>query len=118
MKTFIQLAIAALIINAAFQTARVYWNFYVFQDEIQQAALHGREATTSQMHQRVLDIAAEHGITLAWRDVQVTTDQQLTMVDVSYEQPIPVLPGYSRSWPFVAAVSVRRIRPLTVDERR
>jgi hypothetical protein len=116
MKTIIQLAIAALVINAAFQTARVYWDFYEFQDAIQQEALHGREATASQMHKRVLEIAAEHGIELAWGDVIIGSEPAQTSIDVDYEQPIPLAPGYKRVWPFKASVSARRIKPLTMDE--
>ena len=66
-----------------------YGGFYQFKDEVEEATLYGREATTSQLHQRVMEIAAAQGITLAWGDVEITSDQQLTTVDVSYEQPIP-----------------------------
>ena len=62
MKTFIQLVIAALIINASFQAARSYWNFYRLEEEVREEILHGRQSKFSELHLRVTEIAAERGI--------------------------------------------------------
>lgn len=116
MKTIIQLAIAALVLNAAFQTGRVYWNFYEFKDAIQQEALRGKEKTTSALHKRVVALASESGVPVKWEDVRISVAQQETTIDVKYDQPIPLAPGYSQIWPFAASVSGTPMRALTVDE--
>ncbi|HYU80974.1 MAG TPA: hypothetical protein VEK56_18440 [Vicinamibacterales bacterium] len=119
MKTIIQLLIAALLINACIQAARAYWGFYEFKDEIQFEIIHGREVTTSQLHQRVLALAADRDVALAPEDVTVKQRGYQTLVDVSYVDEIPFVPRvYSRPWTFEGTVTGERLRALKDDSQR
>jgi hypothetical protein len=119
MKTIIQLLIVALVLNAAFQTARAYYTYYDYRDSLVEEANHGRVASVSQLHQRAVDLGAEYGLDVAWEDVKVRLDVgQTVVIDFAYVEPIPFVPKYYvRPWTFSGSVSAFRPRPLLQDER-
>jgi hypothetical protein len=118
MKTVIQLLIVVLLLNAAFQSARAYYTFYDYRDSLLEEAHHGRVDTTSQLHQRALDLGTEYGLNVAWDDVQVRLETGQTVIDFSYVDQVPFIPKYFvKPWLFNGSVSAFRPRPLVVDER-
>jgi len=120
MKTIIQLVFAGLLINAAFQSGRSYWNFYRLQEEIREEILHARLSTFSELHKRVVELAEDHGITMAYDDVDVSHRRDDNEIDVhySYVDNIVFIPGvYTSPWPYETMVGTRRMRSLIVDEQ-
>ncbi len=120
MKTFIQLVIAGLIINASFQAANSYWNFYRLEEEVREEILHGRQSKFSELHMRVTELAAERGITVEYADVEVSHRHAPQDIDVSfsYIDNIAFIPRfYIRPWAYETSVGTHRLRALIVDER-
>ena len=62
MKTLIKLALAALVIHAAYQVGIAYWDHYQFQDAVQQVAQFGESEPLPEIKRRVLELAAERGL--------------------------------------------------------
>jgi hypothetical protein len=120
MKVILQLLFAGLVINATFQSGRSYWTFYKMQEEVREEILHGRLATFSDLHRRVIEIGGEHGITMAYDDVEVTHRRYKNDIDVqfAYVDNIAFIPGvYSRPWAYDTMVGTSRTRALIVDEQ-
>jgi hypothetical protein len=110
VKLIVKLALTALVLNATWQVGRVYANHYQFQDAVRSAAL-DRSQSDAQLQQRVLEIAAEHGVPLAEDGFAIRRDDRHTWVEGAYERLIPVAPGYRRNWRFTLAVDAYIIEP-------
>lgn len=118
MKTIIQLLIVALLLNAAFQAASSYYRYYDYKAKLGEEAHHGRVATTTQLHQRAIDLGAEYGLEILWEDVQVRLEADQTVVDFAYVEPVAFIPKYYvRPWAYDGTVSAIRPRPLIHDDR-
>jgi hypothetical protein len=120
MKTFFQLVFAGLIINACFQGASSYWNFYRLEEEVREEILHGRQTTFSQLHMRVTEMAADRGLNVEYEDVDVSHRQAPQDIDVhfSYVDEIAFIPRFFiYPWPYESTVGTHRLRALIVDEQ-
>ena len=62
MSTIIKLIFTALLLNACVQAGRSSWNFYQFQDSVQQASLFSGRETPEQLKARVLALAREQQV--------------------------------------------------------
>jgi hypothetical protein len=119
MKTILQLAIAALLLNACYQAGMSYYRFYSFQDAVELEARRGRVNTTSELHQRVIDMGAERDLLMEWNDVTVTQKRDAMIVTFKYDDEIKFVPRfYTRPWIFDGKVDVLRMSPLKDDEKR
>jgi hypothetical protein len=106
MRTLIKLAIAALIVHAAYQLGYAYWEHYQFTDAVQQVAQFGEREPIETIEQRVLELAAEHGIPLEEEALTVERRQRRIDVDGSYTRDILLAPGFRRPWTFTVDVVV------------
>ena len=106
MRTLIKLAIAALVVHAAYQLGHAYWEHYQFTDAVQQVAQFGEREPIETIEQRVLELAAEHGIPLEEEALIVERRQRRIDVDGSYTRDILLAPGFRRPWAFTVDVVV------------
>ena len=119
MKTIIQLLIAVVIVYACAHAGEAAWRHFQFRDAVEQEARYGPHKTTSQLHRRVIELAAEYDIPLEYTDVTVERHNDETAVAVAYVEEIQLVPAtYSREHLFEFEMSVRGMHPLTVDDRR
>jgi hypothetical protein len=118
LKTIVQLLIAALVIVACARGGEAAWRYYELQDAVEQELRFGNAKTTSQLLQRVIELAAEKDVELTKEDVTVDVRDNATRVAVSYIEPIALVPGlYTRNQQFDFEVNVHLVRPLTIDTR-
>jgi hypothetical protein len=106
MKTLIKLALAALVIHAAYQVGIAYWDHYQFQDAVQQVAQFGESEPVAEIKRRVLELAAERRLPIADDALVVTRQQRRINVDGGYTREIPLAPGFARPWRFTVDVLV------------
>jgi hypothetical protein len=119
LKLIVQLLIAALIVYATAHVGAAAWKYYQFRDAVEQEARFGNAKSTSALHRRVLEVAGDHGIELAFDDVAVQREGEWTRVTVRYVDVVQLVPElYSREQELNVDVSVRVSRPLTVDDFR
>jgi hypothetical protein len=118
MKIIIQLLIAFLILNACFQSGRSAWNYYEFKDSLDREVLLGKETKASQMHSRIIELAAERDIILEPADVTVGRRGEETVISATYYNEIPLVPGfYKYVMKYEPTASARRVRHLVDDIR-
>ena len=113
MKLLIKLAIAALIVNAAWRLGSEYTTHYRFADSVTEAAL-DFEQSESLLRQRVLEIAAEYGVPLGDDAFTIRRENRHTYVEGTYVKPILFFPGYQRDWTFNFAADGYLIVPPKV----
>lgn len=117
MKTIVQILVAILVVVACARVGEAAWRYYGFKDAVEQEVRFGDAKTTSQLHQRVIELASEHDVPLEHEDVAVEPGNGMTVVSVTYFQPIALVPAvYTRNQQFDFEVSVRVTRALIDDE--
>ncbi|MBK5299482.1 MAG: hypothetical protein JJE40_20230 [Vicinamibacteria bacterium] len=106
MRIIIKLAIAALVIHAAYQVGSAYWDHYQFTDAVQQVAQFGEREPIPEIKKRVMELAAERHLPIAEDAISVTRLQRRIDVDGVYTRDILLAPGYKRPWTFTVDVVV------------
>lgn len=116
MKTIIQLLIAALVLHGCVRMGEAVWRNFQFKDAVEQEARFAGAAPTAALHQRIMELAGEHGIALDPANVVVERRGQETVVATSYTESIPLAFGfYTREHLFEFEV---RARALNIDKVR
>lgn len=106
MRTLIKLAIAALVIHAAYQVGSAYWDHYQFTDAVQQVAQFGESEPIPEIKKRVMELAAQRHLPISEDAIAVTRLQRRIDVDGVYTREILLAPGYTRPWTFTVDVVV------------
>ena len=110
MATILKLILTALVLNACVQAGRSSWNFYQFQDLVQQATLFSGKETPEQLKARVMDIANEQEVPLGDKSVSVTFHGTQARVAASYTDDVKLLPGGPPyRWTHDLNLDVRRV---------
>jgi hypothetical protein len=110
MSTFIKLIFTALVLNACVQAGRSSWNFYQFQDSVQQATLFSGKETPEQLKARVIVIAGEHQVPLEPETVVVSYQATQARVKGSYTDDVRLVPGaYIYKWTHELDLDIRRV---------
>jgi hypothetical protein len=113
IKLIIKLAIAALIANAAWRLGTSYMSFYKFQDAVKENILFGNDKSVEQLRARTLELAAQYDLPLPEDGFTIKRSNEHTVADGSFNQPVQLLPGYTRPWPFSFHIDV-----LSIDMRK
>jgi hypothetical protein len=92
MKTIIQLLIAAVVINGCIQGGRAAFRHYELKDAVEQEVRFGGQKTAPELHKRLLELAAEHGVTIDPGDVTVEKNGQETRAAMSYVEAVELVP--------------------------
>jgi hypothetical protein len=115
IKLVIKLGIAALIANAAWQAGRTFAAHYQFRDEVRQAALI-RGQTDGQLHQRVLELAAEYGVPQGADAFSIRREDRHIYVEGSYVRVVPLAPRVDYPWRFQWEIDAYIIDPPKLFE--
>ena len=117
MRTFITVAIAALVVNACVQASLSTWEHYQFVDEVEQEARFGGQKTTSDLHRRVQEIADSYSVPLAYNDISVQKQGMITTVSFTYTRTFEMVPRlYMFSRDYDVALNVYPVRPIHADD--
>jgi hypothetical protein len=94
MKTLIKLIIAAVLVNAAYQSGSVFLKYYQFKDETQQMILFGQAQTVTDLTSQILGEATKREIPLDEDGLSVTREGARTVAEVAYTDSVEVFPRY------------------------
>jgi hypothetical protein len=92
LKTIVRLLLAAFVIYACVQGGRAEWRHYEFKDAVEQEVRYGASKTPSQLQQRLIQLAGEHGITVPPDAVTIEKRRQQTYIALAYTEGIPLVP--------------------------
>ena len=112
IRLIVKLAIATLIANASWRAGSAYMTFYRFKDAVTAAAQFGKGRSDDDLRQRVLELASNYDVPLAEDAVTVRRQDNHTLVNASYTQPIDLLPGYRYQWPFTFNIDTFTVTPV------
>jgi hypothetical protein len=100
MKTLIKLAIAALLIHAAWRSGMVYLRYYQFKDEVQAAAQFAGSKSEGDLQHAVMEIASKLQIPLTEDHVTIRREPNHLLVNAAYTDRIEIVPTYFYPWEF------------------
>lgn len=125
-KTLIKIAVALLVLHAAFRIGNAYWNFYRFEDALQQSAQFGERRSDKQLCDEAMGAATQYDIPIDAAGLtiyrgqnppysceggpsgtqSVSPRQPVTQIRIEgfYVDQLQVLPGYIYPWEFKPAV--------------
>ena len=118
MKSIIKLLLLLLVLNAGVQVGRAVWRSYALEDALKSQVLHGPVTNEAGLKARVVEIAEKNGVELDPPDIEIGADGDLTTIETSYVDNIPVTPFYSYPWTFQVATSAKFVKPLGIDQIR
>jgi hypothetical protein len=125
VKTLVKIIVALLVLHGAVRIGNSYWNFYRYEDALQQLAQFGERRSDKQLCDEAVDTAANYGLPLAPSGLAIfrgnsppyTCDGGAAPVAPAVPQPntqiriegtyvdrIPILPGYIYEWEFKPSV--------------
>jgi hypothetical protein len=94
MKTIIKIAIALALLNATARAGLAAMGYFRLKDAAQQEVTWGGRTPPAKLASNVLDKAAELGVPLEADGVAASRDEDLTVIEVEYTQPIELFPSY------------------------
>jgi hypothetical protein len=127
VKTLIKIALALLVLHAAFRIGSAYWTFYRFEDSLQQLAQFGDRQTEPQLCDGAMQTAANQGVPIdashlvvrkgsappyncqngpTATESSVPQPSAQLLIDGTYTEQIQVLPNYFYPWDFAPSVKV------------
>lgn len=126
-RILIRLAIAALVINAAWRVGSVYWRFYQFEDRLQEIAQFGERKNDKALCGQAMESAGNIGVPVEADDVTVRRGANPTFncskgfeavsgatgaepaakifIDAAYTDVLPLFPGFTYPWPMKASAN-------------
>ena len=111
MKALLRLVIAALVIHATWRAGAVFWRNYQFKDGVQQTAQFSGQKSNAELVRQVMEIASANEIPIEESAVNVRRTENHTLIDVSYEEQIEIVPRYFYPWRFNVNVDAFTLIP-------
>ena len=112
LRLLLKLAIAALVANAVWRAGSAYLTFYRFRDAVTEAAQYSNVKSPDELRQRILGLASDYGVPLPDGAVTVRRQDNHTLIDASYTQPVDLFPGFRYQWPFSFDIDSLAIIPI------
>ena len=100
IKTGIKLALLAIVANATWHLFVAYSAHYKFRDATQYAAQNRGDKTDDQLHDVIVNLAAEADLDIPVEAIVVKHEGLRTSVAVSYTQSLELLPSRPYPLPF------------------
>ena len=114
MKTLVKIVATIAVLTACFNAGRYYLNNFQFEDAAQQRLLFETRASDAEIVNIVLKIANEYQIPLTPDDISVRMIGQDRVVEMEYEEKVPLLPGiYSQAWKFTPRTSTKMLTGIS-----
>lgn len=104
-KLLVKLAIAALMVNAAWRIGSEYLTYFRFRDAVRQDAVRG-DPTEPQLRDAVLKQAARFDLPIDETTLSVNRDGRHILLEGEYVRPIEIFPRYEYPWTFHWSVEV------------
>ncbi len=122
----VKLVVALLIVHGAARIGLAYWNYYRFEDSLQQLAQFGERRTEKQMCDEALETAGNYGVPIGASGIilrrgnnppfncesgpqavapgtAVQPSMQMS-IEAYYMEYVQILPGYTYPWEFRPSV--------------
>jgi hypothetical protein len=129
VKTLIKIAVALVVIHAAFRVGYAFWNYYRYEDALLQLAQFGDRSTERQLCDQAISTAADYDVPISAAGLLVRKgnnppyscedgpmvlqggatglpSSQMT-IEGTYTDRLQLFPGYYYPWEFKPSASAR-----------
>ena len=112
IRSLVKLALAALLVNAAWRVGNAYLSYYRFTDAVQQLTHYRGDKTDTEIHDRIFALASQYDIEVTDETLTIQRADNRTVVDGSYTKPIEFIPRVVYDWPFTVHIDTPIVDPL------
>jgi hypothetical protein len=109
IKTALKLAFVALLANATWQFASVYWSHYKFVDAVHSTTQFRGNKSDAQLRDRILELATQFDVPVSDENLTVRVVDDHTLVDTAYTRRIELAPRITYPWSFT--IHTDSVRP-------
>jgi hypothetical protein len=99
IKRLIQLAVFALLANAAYRIGNEYLTFIKFRDDVRDAAMY-KATNDEELAARIMALAAEYDVPVEPSALHINRMERQVRIEGRYDKPIEVAPRYFYPWHF------------------
>lgn len=124
-KTLIKIAVTLIVLHGAFRVGNAYWNFYRFEDALQQSAQFAERRPDKMLCDEAMEAAAGYGVPITPSELTIyrgtrppyncdggtnapgeAARQPATQISIegTYMERLQILPGYYYPWEFKPSV--------------
>ena len=115
INSLLKLAFLAVIANATWHVFVPYQACVRFKDAVHAASLADFERPEEEQKARVLSLANQFDIPLTADDFTLRRENNHTIIEGSYTQPIELVPTFVYPWTFTWHVDTFYVRPPKLD---
>jgi len=109
MKRLLQLAVVALLGNAAYRVGNEYMTYYMVRDAVREAVLYGPNDEAA-LRAKIMDVVAGHDVPLTPERLSLKRTEQVVHVEAAYDRIVEVAPRYPYPLHFRWAYDVDRAK--------
>ena len=110
----VRLVILGLVVHAAVRIGPEFWHYLQFKDAVVEIATYAGRKTPEQLRDKVVAIAAEHGVPITAADVAVSKQGDTTYVSTAWTAQLEYVPTRFYPYDFVVDVEGRPQRFASV----
>ncbi len=114
LRHLVRLVVLALVLHAIVRVAPEFWHYLQFKDAVLEAATYAGRQTPEQVRDKVVRLAAEHGVPVSQADVAVSRQGDATLVWTAWTAQLEFLPTRFYPYEFVVDVEGRPQRFASV----
>ena len=114
LRNIVRLVVLGLIVHAAVRIVPEFWQYLKFKDAVVEAATYAGRKTPEQVRDRVVALAAEHGVPIGPADVAVARQGDTTFVSTGWVAQLEYLPTRFYPHEFIVDVEGRPQRFASV----
>lgn len=110
----VRLIVLGLVVHAGVRVTPEFWHYLQFKDAVVEVATYAGRKTPEQVRDRVVALAAEHGVPITAADVAVSKQGDTTYVSTAWTAQLEYLPTRFYPYDFVVDVEGRPQRFASV----
>lgn len=104
MRRLITLVFVLLLAHAGWKIGPKYINYFEFKAELDEVARFSATKSQEEVYAQIVEAARKSEIPVAASGIKVRRLEERTLIEVAYQEPLEILPGYVYPWNVVISV--------------
>ena len=112
------LLLLILIVNAVWRVGPPFYQYFVFRNQVAETARWASGQSESELRDILLEMARRSNLPVQGENLVVHRERQRLLIDLSYTEPLEILPLYTYDYEFKISVDTLLARPSAASEIR
>lgn len=98
MRRLVTLVVVLLVAHAGWKIGPKYLNYFEFKAQLDEIARFSATKSQEDVYAQVVEAARKSEIPVAASGIKVRRMEERTLIEVAYQEPLEILPGYAYPW--------------------